>query len=108
MWFIFFAALILTAVCSVIFIKNFRKEISKNLRLFTYGMTAVLVLTGLSDLVFDFGSFKGAFAFMGAVSAIEAVLYGFLRRQASRTLVFMGKLLLAAAILELTSAAGRI
>lgn len=102
MWFIFFAALILTAVCSVIFIKNFRKEISKNLRLFTYGMTAVLVLTGLSDLVFDFGSFKGAFAFMGAVSAIEAVLYGFLRRQASRTLVFMGKLLLAAAILELT------
>lgn len=102
MWFIFFAALILTAACSVIFIKNFRKEISKNLRLFTYGMTAVLILIGLSDLIFDYGDFKGAFAVMGAVSAIEAVLHSFLRRNASRTLVFMGKLVLTAAILELT------
>lgn len=102
MWFIFFAALILTAACSVIFIKNFRKKISKNLRLFTYGMTAVLILTGLSDLLFDYGDFKGAFVVMGAVSAIEAVLHGFLRRHASRTLVFMGKLVLTAAVLELT------
>ncbi|MBO5164075.1 MAG: hypothetical protein J6B75_06465 [Ruminococcus sp.] len=102
MWFIFFAALILTAACSIIFIKNFRKEMSKNLRLFAYGMTAVLLLTGLADIFFDFGSFGGAFEVMGAVAAIEAVLYGFLRKNASRTLVFMGKLLLTAAILELT------
>lgn len=102
MWFIFFTALILTAVCSVIYAKNFQSEIPKNLRLFTYGISAALILTGIADLMFDFGGFKGSFAVMGAVTAVEIVLYTFLRKTKSRTLVFMGKLLLVAAILELT------
>ena len=102
MWFVFFAALLLLTVCSAIYIKNFRRDISGNRRLFAYGMTLVLVLTGIADLLFDFGSFKGAFFIMGAAAALEFVLYVYLKNHASRTLIFMGKVLLAAVLAELT------
>lgn len=102
MWFVFFAALLLLTVCSVIYIRYFRRELTGNKKLFVFGMTAVLVLIGIADMIMNFGSFKGAFLVMGASAALELVLYTYLKKNKSRTLVFMGKVILAAALLELT------
>ena len=60
MWFVFFTALLLLTVCSVIYIKNFRRELTGNKKLFVFGMTAVLVLMGIADMIMNFGTFKGA------------------------------------------------
>lgn len=102
MWFVFFAALLLLTVCSVMYIRHFQKELTGNKKLFCHGMTAVLVLTGIADLIMNFGEFKGVFTIIGGATALEFVLYSFLKKNKSRTLVFMGKVLLAAVLLELT------
>ncbi len=102
MWFVFFAALLLLIVCSVMYIRSYGKELTGNRKLFCHGMTAVLVLMGVADLIMNFGEFKGVFTIIGGTSALEFVLYMFLRKNKSRTLVFMGKVLLAAVLLELT------
>ncbi len=65
-------------------------------------MTAVLVLTGIADLIMDFGDFKGAFLVMGIAVAFEFALYMYLKKNKSRSLVFLGKALFVATILELT------
>lgn len=102
MWFVFFTALFLLTVCSVIYIKNFRKELTGNIKLFAFGMTAVLVLTGIADLIMDFGDFKGAFLVMGVSAVMEFMLYIYLKKNKSRTLAFMGKAVLVTVLLELT------
>ncbi len=101
MWLIFLTALFLLAVCSVIYIRHFRSELKGNRKLFCHGMTAVLVLTGIADIIMNFGDFKGVFTAIGAAAAIEFVLYSYLKEKQSCTLAFMGKAVLAAVILEL-------
>lgn len=106
MWFIFFTALVLTAVCSVFYIKDLKKDrrrkAPKGISFFVYGMTAAIILTGISELFFDFGSFKGAFLLMGAAVSAELILHTYLKKNISRTLTFVGKMICAAMILELT------
>ena len=102
MWLIFLTAILLFAVCSVIYISHFRSELKGNRKLFCHGMTAVLVLTGIADLIMNFGEFKGAFTVIGTAAAIEFMLYAYLKEKQSRTLAFMGKAVLTAVVLELT------
>ena len=71
--------------------------------LFCHGMTAVLVLTGIADLLMNFGEFKGAFAAIGFCSAIEFILYAYLTERKSPVTAFFGKAVLAAALLGATS-----
>ena len=101
MWLIFFTALILFALCSVIYISHFSRKLTGNKKLFCHGMTAVLVLTGIADLLMNFGEFKGAFAAIGFCSAIEFILYAYLTERKSPVTAFFGKAVLVAALLEL-------
>lgn len=101
MWLIFFCAAALFIMCSAVYAgarKNGR--ISGNIRIFTYGMTAVLVLVGTAEFVFDFGSFRGAFLLIGAAAAAEFLLYVIPYKK--HTLDFMGKLAVAAVMAEIT------
>lgn len=102
MWFVFFAALILTCFCLVMYTKFFQKNMPKELGFFVYGITAVLVLTAVSELFFDFGTFNGAFSIMGIVAAVEFLLHFYLKKTRSRTMAFMGKVLALSFVLEMT------
>ena len=102
MWLVFFTALILFALCSVIYISHFSRKLTGNKKLFCHGMTLVLVLTGIADLLMNFVEFKGAFAAIGFCSALEFVIYAYLTERKSPVIAFFGKVALVAALLELT------
>ncbi|MBP3379442.1 MAG: hypothetical protein J6K77_01070 [Ruminococcus sp.] len=103
MWFVFAAALILTVICSGVFVKYFQRgNMPAWLEKSSVGAAAVLLLAGVWDAAVGFGDFRGAFTLMGFAAAFETVLYLLLKKRKARTLAFMGKLLLAAVIAELT------
>jgi hypothetical protein len=102
MWLVFFTALIVFVICSVIYISHFSRKLTGNKKLFCHGMTLVLVLTGIADLLMNFVEFKGAFAAIGLCSALEFVIYAYLTERKSPVIAFFGKVALVAALLELT------
>ena len=67
-------------------------------------ITLLLILIGMMDLLgaIDFAQYHGAFALMGVTAAAEYLVFTFLQKRVSKTLRFLGKLFLTAAVLELT------
>lgn len=72
--------------------------------LILYLLTGVLVLLGLLDLLpaIDYGAYAGGFLLLGVTALLEFLVYQFCLRKKSRTIRFFGKLLVIAAVLELT------
>lgn len=120
---IFLAELIITIIVSVIFMKNItkvtaeevtdekdgesEKKPKRNLskkEIFADFFTVLMLIIGLTDITHlaDFGEFQGGFAVMGALLALEKAVNVIRRRATSRTLEFLGKALLAVAVIELT------
>ncbi|MDE7226092.1 MAG: hypothetical protein K2N49_04450, partial [Ruminococcus sp.] len=97
MWLIFFCTVILFTLYSWICIKG---STSGNIRIFEYVMTVAFVLAGVSEFIFDFGSFRGFFMLIGTAAAIEFII-GIIPYK-SRTLDFMRKMIAVAVIAEIT------
>ncbi len=103
MWFVFGAALVLTAVCSGVFVKYFQRDnMPEWLEKSALIAAAALFIAGICDAFVGFGDFRGAFVLMGFAAAFEAAVYLLLRKRKAGTLAFMGKLLLITAVAELT------
>lgn len=103
MWIVFFAALLLTAVCSLYFIRySGGKKMPLIMTAAVCGAALAVIGGGIADLFIDAWEFDGVFALMGTVMAAEVMIFTLLQKKNSRTLRFMGKLLLGAAIIEMT------
>ena len=72
--------------------------------LFVDVFTILFLVTGLIDFlnIMDFAQYEGAFAICGVTAVLEYLIYMFSQKRICKTVHFFGKLLLAAAVLELT------
>ncbi len=73
-------------------------------QLILYVLSGILLLFGLLDLfsAVEYGIYSGGFLLLGIVALLEFLIYQLCLRRKSRTVRFFGKLLLIAAVLELT------
>ncbi|MDE6775773.1 MAG: hypothetical protein K2J37_05710 [Ruminococcus sp.] len=101
MWLMFFCTAALFILYSAVYSWMRRKgSISGNIRIYIYAVTAVLVLTGVSEFIFDFGNFSGVFMLIGTAAAIEFLIYMIPYKNC--TLDFMRKIIAVAVMVEIT------